>query len=118
MNNFCNFVAPVDFIMDESYKIVLDAHKKKIELLISRYETVLARNRELEDALGQRDAEIRACRENLDNSNNNIKELEQKIDKLQVAGAFAASATDIKEAKQNIGRLVREIDKCISLLND
>ena len=51
-------MAPVDFIMDESYKIVLDAHKKKIELLISRYETVLARNRELEDALGQRDAEI------------------------------------------------------------
>lgn len=38
--------------MDESYKIVLDAHKKKIELIISRYEILLARNRELEEALG------------------------------------------------------------------
>lgn len=106
------------FIMNESYKIVLDAHKKKIELLISGYENLLARNSELEEALGQRDAEIGALREKFDNSNNKIKELEQKIDKLQLAGAFEASAVDVKEAKQNIGRLVREIDKCISLLND
>ena len=106
------------FNMDESYKIVLDAHKKKIELIISRYETLLARNRELEVALEQRDAEIENCRTKLNDSNNKIKELEQKIDKLQVAGAFAASAVDMKEAKQNIGRLVREIDRCITLLND
>lgn len=104
--------------MNESYKIVLDAHKKKIEFFISRYENLLARNRELEDSLGRRDAEIGALRDKLDNSNNKIKELEQKIDKLQLAGAFEASASDVKEAKQNIGRLVREIDKCISLLND
>lgn len=106
------------FNMDESYKIVLDAHKKKIELIISRYETLLARNKELEEAIGQRDAEIEACRGKIVDSNNRIKELEQKIDELQVAGAFAASAADVKEAKQNIGRLVREIDKCITLLND
>lgn len=104
--------------MDESYKIVLDAHKKKIELIISRYEILLARNRELEEALGRKDAEIMAFKENLDNSNNKIKELEQKIDKLQLAGAFEASATDVREARQNIGRLVREIDRCITLLND
>lgn len=104
--------------MDESYKIVLDAHKKKIELLISRYETLLVRNRELAEALGQKDAEIEVCRHNLDNSNEKIKELEQKIDRLQVAGAFEASAADVKEARQNIARLVREIDKCITLLND
>ena len=104
--------------MNESYKTALDAHKKKLELFISRYENLMARNRELEQVLGRKDAEITDCRAKLDNSNNKIKELEQKIDKLQLSGAFEASATDIKEAKQNIGRLVREIDKCISLLND
>ena len=104
--------------MNESYKIVLDAHKGKLELLISRYEKLVARNRELEEALGRRDAEVRDCREKLNSSNNKIKELEQRIDKLQIAGAFEASAADVKEARQNIGRLVREIDKCISLLND
>lgn len=104
--------------MNESYKIALETHKRKLELLISRYENLKARNRDLEQALGKKDAEIEDCRAKLNNSNNKIKELEQKIDKLQLAGAFEASAADVKEAKQNIGRLVREIDKCISLLND
>jgi len=104
--------------MNESYKIALETHKRKLELLISRYENLKARNRDLEQALGKKDAEIEDCRAKLNNSNNKIKELEQKIDKLQLAGAFKASAADVKEARQNIGRLVREIDKCISLLND
>ena len=91
--------------MNESYKIVLDTHKKKLELLISRYEQLMAVNRELKENLERRDAEIKDCREKLNESNNKIKELEQRIDKLQIA-------------RQNIGRLVREIDKCISLLND
>ena len=104
--------------MNESYKIALETHKRKLELLISRYENLKARNRDLEQALGKKDAEIEDCRAKLNNSNNKIKELEQKIDKLQLAGAFEASAADVKEARQNIGRLVREIDKCISLLDD
>ena len=72
----------------------------------------------MQDELGRKDSEIEAYRERLDNSNNKIKELEEKIDKLQLAGAFEASAVDVKEARQNISRLVREIDKCISLLNN
>ena len=104
--------------MDESYKILFDAHKRKIEFFISRYENLLAKNREMQDELGRKDSEIEAYRERLENSNNKIKELEQKIDKLQLAGAFEASAVDVKEAKQNISRLVREIDKCISLLSN
>ena len=77
--------------MNESYKIVLDTHKKKLELLISRYEQLMAVNRELKENLERRDAEIKDCREKLNESNNKIKELEQRIDKLQIAGAFEAS---------------------------
>lgn len=104
--------------MDDSYKILIDGHKKKIELFISRYENLKAENRDLKEAVAQKESEVNACREQLTNSNNKIKELEQKIDKLQLAGAFEASAADVREARQNISRLVREIDKCISLLND
>ncbi len=104
--------------MDQSFNTILEAHKRKIEYFISRYENLLARNRELEDALRRGESEIEDCRKKLENSNNKIKELEQKIDKLQLAGAFEVSAVDIREARQNIGRLVREIDKCISLLNN
>ncbi len=104
--------------MDESCRILIDAHKRKIEYFISRYENLLAKNREMQDELGRKDSEIEAYRERLENSNNKIKELEQKIDKLQLAGAFETSAIDVKEARQNINRLVREIDKCISLLSN
>jgi hypothetical protein len=32
--------------------------------------------------------------------------------------AFKASSADVKDAKRKIGKIVKEIDKCISLLND
>ena len=67
--------------------------------------------RKCREELADKDRKIETC-------NLRINELEQQIDKLQLTEAFKSSASDIKEAKQNISRLVREIDKCIALLND
>lgn len=97
--------------MDKSREILLNDLTKKIELLISKYEQVRAERNDLSLRLTE-------CKEQLETSNNKIKDLEQKIDNLQLIEAFKASAEDVKEAKQNIGKLVREIDKCIALLND
>ena len=103
--------------MDESYRTVIDTHKKKIELFISMYEKLRAENENLKAQLSNCRSELEDCRRQIETKTNNIKELEQKIDKMQMAEAFAASAKDVKEAKQNIGRIVREIDRCIALLN-
>ena len=46
-----------------------------------------------------------------------IKDLEEKNKKLQLAGAFKSSSAGTNDAKLKIGRIVREIDKCIALLN-
>ena len=54
----------------------------------------------------------------LEIKNERIKELEQKVEQMQLADAFTASTDDVKEAKKRIGKIVREIDKCISMLND
>lgn len=97
--------------MDKSREILLNDLTKKIELLISKYEQVRAEKTDLSLKLAQ-------CKEELENSNNKIKELEQKIDNLQLIEAFKASKSDVREAKHNIGKLIREIDKCIALLND
>lgn len=97
--------------MEESKEKAISGLKKKIEFIISKYETLRSENSELSSLLSD-------CRKKLETSNNKIKELEQKIDNLQLIEAFKASTVDVKEAKQNIGRLVREIDKCIALLND
>lgn len=97
--------------MSVDYHNVINSLKGKIELLISRYEQVVAENQRLS-------AELDSCKSALDASTNNVKELEEKVNKLQLGEAFKASSQDVKEAKQKINRIVKEIDKCIALLND
>ncbi|MBR2947423.1 MAG: hypothetical protein IKC17_02400 [Bacteroidales bacterium] len=104
--------------MSESYKVALEQHKGKIELLISKYEQLVAVNMRLRENLQECRQELAEKEQQIRIYNIRINELEQQIDKLQLTGAFKSSASDIKEAKQNITRLVREIDKCIALLND
>ncbi len=97
--------------MGEDYQTAIGNLKKKIELIISKYEQVVSENQSLK-------SELSDCRNVLDNSINNIKELEEKVNRLQIAEAFKSSSQDVREAKQRIGRIVKEIDKCIALLND
>ena len=46
-----------------------------------------------------------------------ISGLEERSKKLQLAEAFNSSSADTDDAKLKIGRIVKEIDKCIALLN-
>ncbi|MEA4867944.1 hypothetical protein SDC9_51788 [bioreactor metagenome] len=97
--------------MERDYQSVIESLKGKIELIISKYEQVMAENLEL-------NRELAACKEQMELNNNKYKEQEEKINRLQLAEAFKSSSTDVKEAKQKIGKIIKEIDKCISLLND
>jgi predicted RNase H-like nuclease (RuvC/YqgF family) len=46
-----------------------------------------------------------------------IEDLEDKNKNLKLAAAFKSGSTDANEAKIRIGKIVREIDKCVALLN-
>ncbi len=46
-----------------------------------------------------------------------ISELEQKYLNLKIAKSLIAESGDVHEAKIKVNRIVREIDKCIALLN-
>ena len=85
--------------------------KGHIEQIISKYELALSENESLK-------GELERCRTELENKGDRIKELEKKVELMQLGDAFKASSEDVKEAKRKIGRIVREIDKCISMLND
>lgn len=97
--------------MSKDYQSVINSLKGKIELIISKYEQVASENKKLSEDLD-------SCKNALENSNNRVNELELKISNLQLAEAFKTSSSDVKEAKQKIGKIVKEIDKCIALLND
>ncbi|MCT4638542.1 MAG: hypothetical protein N4A72_12650 [Bacteroidales bacterium] len=47
-----------------------------------------------------------------------VKEWEKKYDTLKLAKSFVdGESNDSSEAKKKVARIVREIDKCIALLN-
>ena len=97
--------------MNTDYQSIIEGLKSKIEFIISKYEEVSSDNRRLVQELEQ-------YKNDLNTITNKNKELEKNINRLQLTGAFAASSADVKEAKQKIGKIIKEIDKCIALLND
>ena len=46
-----------------------------------------------------------------------IKELEIKYERVKLSGALLGEGENAFEAKKKISELVREIDKCVALLN-
>ena len=116
LQSFCfyllfNIFAVLQITMIESNQNIIENLKKKIELLISKYEAVVSENKILS-------TELSLLKSNLENEKNKGSELENKVNNLQLVEAFRASSEDVKDAKQKIAKLVKEIDKCIALLND
>lgn len=87
---------------------MLEDIKSNIAKLISLYETEKQRADTLEQQLEQSRAQSRDYQEQ-------IAELNQQIDTLKLASAFTASG-DNRAAKDRVAKLIREIDKCIKLL--
>ncbi len=88
--------------------IMRDDIWKEILTLISLYERAKREKDEIRDELEQKKAEAERYLKL-------IKELEKQIDNLKLKNAFLATSGD-EEAKERIDRLIREIDKCIALL--
>ena len=97
--------------MNQGNSSAIESLKKRIEMLISLYERGAAENL----ALKRENARLKA---DLEECSNILKEKEEKLDKIVLANAFSTSGENVKEARQKIARIVKEIDKCISLLNN
>ncbi|MBO4475714.1 MAG: hypothetical protein J5737_03225 [Bacteroidales bacterium] len=87
---------------------MLEEIKTNIDKLISLYEN----QKQRADALA---AELQQCREELAACKAHASELDSRIDNLKLQYAFSG-AGDPAEAKARITKLVREIDRCIKLL--
>jgi len=65
--------------------------------------------------------ELAAAREKLRTENRELKQavasLEKRIKVLELGESFTGGNADTKQAKARINRLVREIDRCIALMN-
>ena len=88
---------------------MIDKVKEKIQKLIAAYESERAERIRLEKELETSESQNREYTKQ-------ITELERTIDNLRLADAFKAGNTDNTEAKKKIDRLIKEIDKCITLM--
>ncbi|MCQ2143816.1 MAG: hypothetical protein MJY56_07080 [Bacteroidales bacterium] len=85
--------------------------RKNIERLLSAFESARAENLKLQ-------AELEAREESIRTLNAKIRELENNIETLQLKAAFTTTTKDNSDAKARIDSLIKEIDRCIELLED
>ncbi len=88
---------------------MLENIKNNIDRLIAAYESVKYENGTLKDELEQSRTQIEDCRKQ-------IIELERQIDNLKLTSAFLGDSGSNTEAKSKVEKMIKEIDKCISLM--
>ena len=88
---------------------MLENIRKNIEQLIARYEAEKAENERLRQELRTREETGASLRKQ-------IMELESEIETRKLTEAFSAAAP--ADAKAKVDTLIKEIDKCISYLEE
>lgn len=78
---------------------------------------IIAKHEALKQEKHQLTAEIRKLEGDVNQLRQENQFLDQKYNNLKLAKMLAVSDSDSKDAKGRIQKLVREIDKCIALLN-
>ncbi len=84
--------------------------RRSVENLVSEYDKLT------ELAAGLRN-ELSEARRLLAEKNEEVKELQTRYERAMFSGAILGNGEDAGEAKRRVSELVREIDKCIALLD-
>jgi len=102
-----------------NFGVVMTEEEKK---LLSTFETQLRHLMYLHDELKRENAGLRKLLENEKLKNEKVQaqydELEVSYTNLKTATAISLNGSDVKETKLRLSKLVREVDKCIALLNE
>jgi transcription antitermination factor NusA-like protein len=96
--------------MTDQEKNLLVDFRLKMKQIISRHEMLKLENKQLLEKIENLEKTVQQLHQE-----NNLAE--QKYKTLKLSKLFDASDDDKKDAKNRIQKLVREIDKCIALLN-
>lgn len=97
--------------MTEEDKKLLGTFEARLRHFMYLHEELKHENARLKQLLAEKDEEVKR----LDNSR---KELEVMYTNLKMARTISIHDKDINDTKLRLSRLVREVDKCIALLNE
>lgn len=84
--------------------------KDKINKLIAQYKGLQAEVKMLEEEKGR-------LADQLEVVNSDYSNLEQRFNNLKLTKDLVSGSTEAGDTKKRINQIVREIDKCIALLN-
>ena len=96
--------------MAEEYNNLISSLKEKLNKLVNKYEN---KKQEYNSLLVENDE----LKNELEKNKIEFEQLKTKYKKLELTKAFLSSSEDTHDAKLKINGIVREIDKCIALLN-
>lgn len=97
--------------MTENHENLLAAFEVRIGDLMSFCNRLKEENAGLKGALEEKISEIGQLKRM-------VEEWNAKYDNLLAARILSVEEGDVKEAQQRLAKLVREVDKCIALLNE
>ena len=97
--------------MTNRYEELIAAFELKLRKLMSEYQSLQEQNAELK-------AELERKHTDLMHAHQDILELRKNYDHLRIARNLGISQEDRNESKQRINKMVREIDKCLALLDE
>ena len=97
--------------MTDEGKQLLNTFETRLRHLIYLHEQQRRENAELKRQIAEHEETRRKMQADYD-------ELNRRYNDLKTATAISLDGSDVKETKQRLTKLVREVDKCIALLNE
>lgn len=96
--------------MNNQKEEIIGELREKVHEIVTVYERVRLENENLI-------RENRSLNEIIRSKQKELSNFEKKLNTLKIAKSVVMTAEDKHEAKLKVNRIVREIDKCIALLN-
>lgn len=96
--------------MTNEQEIALRNFEARVRQLMMAYQDERQKNADLQ-------AKLEACQQQLASAEQTIDGLKKDYDTLKTARMIEVSGDDVKESRAKIARLIREVDKCIALLD-
>ena len=97
--------------MTNRYEGLIHAFEIKLRKLISEYKSLQIQNTQLKADLERKQTDLMLAHQE-------VLELRKNYDHLKIARNLGVSETEKTESKQKITKMVREIDKCLALLDE
>lgn len=97
--------------MAEEYNRLLGVFESRVRQLMYLHDEMKRENMKLKQALSEKEKELTEAQ-------SSINELEARYANLKLAKTISISDSEVKDTKQRLSKLVREVDKCIALLNE